>query len=106
MEGESLESHGKHLHYPDVPFPLGLPLSTLHPKVMFELVRLTEVPDESPKHLGEGEEECSDSNMTPRIGEVPDPHKTDENIVHHGAVVPLLVPISQIRSETFMARSK
>jgi hypothetical protein len=106
MEGESLELHGKHRHYPDVQFPLELPPSALHPEVMLELVRLTEVPDKSPEHLGEGEEECSDSNMTPRIGEVPDPHKTDENIVHHGAVVPLLVPISQIRSETFMARSK
>ena len=44
--------------------------------------------------------------MLARIWEIPDPNETNENIIDHGAVIPRLVPVPQIWSQTPVTRSE
>jgi hypothetical protein len=44
--------------------------------------------------------------MTAGIREIPDPNESNENIVDHGAVVPFLVAIAQIGSQSLVTRSE
>jgi hypothetical protein len=44
--------------------------------------------------------------MTAGIREIPDPNESNKDVVHHGAVVPFLVAIAQVGSQSLMTRSE